>query len=173
MIIFLAGVHGVGKTYLGSPAAASLKLPYATASSLIRAELGAANWNEQKRVQDSYRNQEALISAVSKMRKSDRRLVLDGHFVLRDAVGKLAPLSVDVFRCLGIKGAILLEAPADVVFRRLAERAAPQSLESIEELALAELQHSAQVCRELEIPLVQLHAPDEHQLRSAIQALMA
>lgn len=172
MVIFLAGVHGVGKTYLGKPAAEALNLPYATASTLIRAELGVANWNEKKHVQDAGKNQKALISAVNKLLESEGRLILDGHFVLRGANGELNALSADVFKGLKIGGVILIEAPASVIAKRLEARGAPHSVESIEELASAELQQAHKVCQELEVPLVRLHAPSEEEMRVTITNLL-
>ena len=46
MVIFLAGVHGVGKTFLGKPVAESLGFKHATASDLIREELGGQSWQD-------------------------------------------------------------------------------------------------------------------------------
>lgn len=173
MVIFLAGVHGVGKTYLGKPVAEALGLPYATASSLIKTELGSTNWNEQKRVQDADRNQEALITAVAKALATEGKLILDGHFVLRGATGELKPLSIDVFRRLKVTGVILLEAPADVVAQRLEARGAPQLVNHIEELAFAELQHAQKVCQELSSPLVRLKYPDKENMQSSLSKMIA
>lgn len=172
MVTFLAGAHGVGKSFLGKPVADALSLRYATASALIREELGAPSWDSQKRVQGIDKNQEALIAAVVRIKANEGQLVLDGHFVLRDASGGLSPLPLGVFRRLGIKGCILLEAPVSVVYQRLADRAATQTLEDIEQLAVAEFEHAQRVCSELDVPLVRLHMPDDDQLRSAIKSLM-
>ncbi len=172
MVIFLAGVHGVGKSFLGKPVADSLSVRHATASTLIREELGSVNWDNDKRVRNVDRNQEALISAVSRISNDGGRLLLDGHFVLRDEVGALAPLQLEVFRRLGIKVTILLETPADIVASRLVERGAPQSLTDIEELASAELQHAESTCAALGIPLIRLRSPTESQLRSVVEQLI-
>lgn len=172
MVFFLAGAHGVGKSFLGKPVAESLRIRHVTASALIREELGSANWDDGKRVQNVDRNQEALISAVSRIKDSGGALLLDGHFVLRNGVGELVPLPVEVFKRLGINGAIVLEAPANIVASRLAERGAPQSLSDIEELASAELVHAEQTCLALGIPLIRLPCPSEDKLQSTIQSLM-
>jgi Mg-chelatase subunit ChlD len=66
----------------------------------------------------------------------------------------------------------VLEAPANIVASRLAERGAPQSLSDIEELASAELVHAEQTCLALGIPLIRLPCPSEDKLQSAIQSLM-
>lgn len=173
MVIFLAGAHGVGKSFLGRPVAESLGIKYATASTLIREELGSANWDDGKRVQDVDRNQEALISAVSRIRDGGSTLLLDGHFVLRDKNGALNLLNLDVFRRLGIHGAILLEAPSNVVASRLAERGAPQALSDIDELASGELNHGSNSCSALEIPLFRLSSPTESQLYAVIEKLLS
>lgn len=172
MIFFLAGAHGVGKSFLGKPVAESLGIRHATASALIREELGSANWDDGKRVQNVDRNQEALISAVSRTREGHSALLLDGHFVLRNEVGALVPLPVEVFKRLGINGAILLETPSNIVASRLAERGAPQSLTDIEELASAELIHAEHTCLALRIPLIRLLSPREDQLRATVESLM-
>lgn len=106
-IIFLAGVHGVGKSYLGEPAAKALGIAYRTASKLIREEKGAATWAIDKKTADIDSNQTALIQAVSKLRAAGA-LLLDGHFVLRDAQGTITPLTARVFSQLNLKGVILL-----------------------------------------------------------------
>lgn len=171
MIVFLAGGHGVGKTFLGKPAAESLGFRHATASTLIREELGVSSWDSQKYVKDIDRNQEALIAAVSRINSTDVNLVLDGHFVLRNSIGNLSALPLFVFERLNIKGVILLEAPASVVYQRLAERSAPQTLEKIEELSIAELNHAELICSKLSIPLMRLEMPDEIQVRDTIKML--
>lgn len=173
MVIFLAGAHGVGKSFLGKPVAESLGIKYATASALIREELGSANWDDGKRVQDVDRNQEALISAVSRIRDGGGTLLLDGHFVLRDKNGALTPLDLEVFRRLGIHGAILLEAPSNIVALRLTERGAPQALSDIDELASRELHHADHSCATLGIPLIRLPSPTESQLNLAIKRFIS
>ena len=87
MTLFIAGIHGVGKTYLAQPAAMRLGMHYATASQLIREERGLSSWNANKLVDSVAENQAALISAVRRIKNEDRSLLLDGHFVLRTAVG--------------------------------------------------------------------------------------
>lgn len=168
MVIFLAGGHGVGKTFLGKPTAEALGFPHATASALIKAELGSANWSEQKQVSDADGNQEALIAAVTRVLETEGKLVLDGHFVLWGKNGDLVPLPVDVFRRLKVTGVILLEASATAVFQRLEARGASQPVERIEVLAAAELQHATHICQELGIPLLRLSSPTAEDMQSAI-----
>ncbi len=175
MVIFLAGVHGVGKTFMGKPAAETLGLRYATASSLIREALnGKTTWQESKHTSNIDANQEALITAVNSIiESSDVVLVLDGHFVLRNESGGLVSIPTDVFRRLGLSAVILLESPSTVIAARLEERGAPQSIEKISEMANAELGRAEQVCREIGIELTRLVSPSSEQLLIALRRLLS
>ncbi|MFP3243097.1 MAG: AAA family ATPase [Paraburkholderia sp.] len=93
---FVAGIHAVGKSYLCGRAAASGWV-HSSASTLIKQELGGANWTGAKLVDDPDRNQKALIAAVQRINADGQRLLLDGHFVLRDASDKFVFLGADVF----------------------------------------------------------------------------
>lgn len=172
MIIFLAGAHGVGKTFLGKPAAESLGAIHLTASSLIREELGSQSWRENKHTSDVDKNQEALIAAVSRTSK-EIPLILDGHFVLQNSEGVVVPLPVDVFNRLAIKSVVLMESPSDVVASRLESRGSAQSLQKIEEIAVEESKHARYVCNELNIPLVKLLSPTQEQLQITLQNTIA
>ena len=107
-VIFLAGVHGVGKGFLGAPVASSMGIAHLTASQLIREEKGQATWGLDKKTSDLDDNQLALIRAVSQRRLTHPSILLDGHFVLRDAQGVLTPLATSVFKELHLTGVILL-----------------------------------------------------------------
>ncbi len=166
MIIFLAGVHGVGKTFLGKPAAELLGFQYASASSLIQREFnGGQSWSNNKRTKNLDNNQEALVASVLRMIKTNNaKLILDGHFMLRNENGDLISISVDVFKRIGVSSVVLLEVPPFIVLERLAMRGVPQLVEEIIELIEAERKHAEYVCNEMNIPLEKLFLPTIEQL---------
>ena len=173
-VVFLAGVHGVGKGYLGIPVASSLGIVHCTASQLIRDEKGRATWWEDKLVAEVDDNQLALISAVNRRRESTRTMLLDGHFVLRGGAGGLIRLATDVFSSLRLSGVILLCDDAEVIAARLASRdGVSTSSESIAELAAEEAAHARAVCCTLDIPLIVVDSPTEMQLMDAVVRLLA
>ena len=65
-VIFLSGVHGVGKGFLGAPAARALGMDHLTASQLIREEKGRVTWETDKRVSEVDDNRD-LLSTFAKM----------------------------------------------------------------------------------------------------------
>jgi adenylate kinase len=142
-VIFLAGVHGVGKGFLGAPVARSMGIAHLTASQLIREEKVHATWGLDKKTSDLDDNQLALIRAVSQRRLSNPNILLDGHFVLRDAQGVLTPLATSVFKELHLSGVILLTEAERVIASRLALRdKGTPDVQEISELAEAELAHA-------------------------------
>jgi adenylate kinase len=172
-VIFLAGVHGVGKGFLGAPVAKSLGINHFTASTLIREEKGHSTWGKDKHVTEINDNQLALIRAVSRHRESGQRILLDGHFVLFNQLGELEKIPIEVFSNLHLVGAITLTDEAMIVAKRLTERDSMMiNLESIVELASEELLHARYVCSALSIPLIILNSPTELTLSNAVTTLL-
>jgi adenylate kinase len=172
-VIFLAGVHGVGKGFLGTPVANSMGITHLTASQLIREDKGQATWGNDKKTSDLDDNQLALIRAVAQRRLTHPSILLDGHFVLRNAQGVLTPLATTVFKELHLTGVILLTEGAKIIASRLAMRDnGTPDVQAISELAEAELAHAQVVCNELELPLAVIHAPTLASLTDAVTRLL-
>jgi len=172
MTIFVAGIHGVGKTYLAQSAAAKLGLRYATASQLIRDERGSSSWDSSKIVSTIEQNQVALTTAVGRIKASGQRLLLDGHFVLRLASGVHERLQPEVFRDLGCESVLLLTCAPTLILSRLLARSDDSWNENeIATFARAETDHAVEVCAALGIPLDILDAPGPEQFESTLRVM--
>lgn len=173
MLIFLAGVHGVGKGYLGKPVAESIGIIHETASSLIRQERGITTWNAGKQVSDIDANQAALVAAVLRIRNSGNNILLDGHFVLRDSEGLIERLPESIFQSLQTNAIVLLEGNAEEIASRLSRRDGHiHDVVAIETLARAELEHAIQVANKLKIPLIRLNHPSNVELAQVVRNLI-
>ena len=73
-VIFVAGIHGVGKTTGCMAVAEELGIPYYTASQIIKGEKASAVVEQSKLVADIDENQRLLIQGVSKLIKGGRFL---------------------------------------------------------------------------------------------------
>lgn len=172
-VIFLAGVHGVGKGFVGVPVAQELEISHFTASQLIREEKGQTTWGTDKKTSDLDDNQLALIRAVAQKRLTHDTILLDGHFVLRNSQGVLTPLEIEVFKELHLTGVILLTEESNVIASRLAIRDKNDiDHDAISDLAKAESEHAHTVCHEIGLPLAVIHAPSEASVREAVKHLL-
>ena len=167
MTVFVAGVHGAGKTFATKPACQKLGLVHATASQLIKEERGQDTWDAAKMVSDVDQNQEALIAAARRIRESGATLVIDGHFVLRRAPGNHERLPVDVFRALDCSSILLIRSPVPVLLERLRARQDMSWSEAeLTEFSNAEDSHGAEVANLLGIPLKILDLPSTQEVEA-------
>ncbi|NMX59076.1 ATP-binding protein [Pseudomonas sp. WS 5146] len=173
MNVFVAGIHGVGKTHLASRIPASLGLTHTSASKLIKEERAMPTWGSDKRVSQVDANQVALATAVSRHNGGGFYLLLDGHFVLLNKKGDFQPLEVDVFRALNLKGVILLEATPETVALRIQDRDGRNAdLSHIAGFLSAERAQAQKICDALDIPLRVLEQPSLETFTEEIRAIL-
>jgi adenylate kinase len=173
MTILVAGMHGVGKTFLAKPASERLGLLHATASQLIRAERGAASWDTNKHVDGIDENQRALIAAVACIRATGRMLLLDGHFVLRGGDGEPVLLAPEVFRDLECLGVVLLEVSLEQIALRLRARGDNSwTLAQIARYTEEESKHAERVCSQLNIRYRKIESPTPRSFDETVTTLM-
>lgn len=173
MIIFIAGIHGVGKTYLSVLTAQQLEVIHATASQLIREERGMQSWTSNKQSDDVAENQSALISAVGRIKASHQNMLLDGHFVIRGDNNTYIPIDTNVFRDLNVDAVLLLETDDEIVFDRLTARGdCSWSIEELASFADGETIHANQVSKTLEIPLYLLRSPSLSRFKDMVESIL-
>ncbi|CAN7286887.1 ATP-binding protein [Pseudomonas brassicacearum] len=160
MTVFVAGVHGVGKSFLCQRYADEFSVAYESASGLIRKERALADWSVDKKVKDVDGNQLALKSAVQRIVKGGQQLLLDGHFVLINGASDFVKLEASVFQNLEIAGVVVLEAEAHLIESRLAARDSTKSTVDISVFLDLERAQARKVCQELGIPFHILQQPD-------------
>lgn len=159
MTLLVAGVHGVGKSYLCTQYAELYKARHESASSLIRQERRNPLSKTDKKVADIEANQLALAAAVLRILDGGQQLVLDGHFVLIDQRSGLVPLDDTIFAPLRLIGVVLIEAEHEIIANRLMERDGSKSVVDIEKFVAAERAQAVAVTEKLGIPLNILDMP--------------
>lgn len=174
MLIFVGGIHGVGKTTVCAAVAAELGLIHLTASALIRKQkerLKERDTDLGKTVTDVGRNQDLLVESL-RAEYSERpgSYLLDGHFTIPNKVGKLEPVPLATFKNLG-PGAliILLDEPSSIAERILKRDGIPVPSEMAEERQTCELNHARAVSKHLELELHELKSDHAVGLRNYLQ----
>lgn len=152
-MIFISGVHGVGKSYFCNIAKDKLGISAYSASQLIskeKNELFAAN----KLIADIEDNQVHLLSAIAKLRATGKEFILDGHFCLLDSEDKITRISFDTFKELNPDAIVLLTEDAAVIKQRRLERDNVQiNAEDIEDFQEEERIYAEYVSSKLGVPL--------------------
>ncbi|WP_413892956.1 ATP-binding protein [Candidatus Skiveiella danica] len=172
MNIFVAGIHGVGKTYLANQLPAGIGLLHTSASQLIKEELALPEWNADKRVADVDKNQVALTKAVARCNALGTALLLDGHFVLLNTAGEFVLLGAEVFKTLNLSAVLLIEADPKVVANRVQSRdGLRRDTEWLATFMRAERAQAEAVCSELSVPIRILVSPSVTEVVAAIASL--
>lgn len=147
---------------------------HCSASELIREQKGRITWDAAKHVKEIDDNQQALVAALNRKREQGRDLLLDGHFVLRNEIGSIAPIDTGAFVMLRLAGVVLLEEDAEVVVGRLHARDGQQvTTIDVLEMARAERETAQRVTSELGLPLHTLVRPTAASLLSTVRQLLA
>lgn len=162
-VVFVGGVHGVGKSTCCAQVAQLTGCLHVTASEIIRRERAQAISSAGKLVADVDGNQRLLIRGFHALRQEagTTPILLDGHFAMRDGLGDIQTVAVGVFRSLGIDSVVCLVDAASAIAARIWQRdgTGPADRE-IADLQDAELSHARLVAADLAIPFTLLQGGD-------------
>jgi len=157
MMIFLGGVHGVGKTSMCADISEKYDLEVISASAVIRAEREHPGSDSRMAVLNVGGNQELLIRGVQRLAAdTPGRYLLDGHFALRTLAGNIEEIDVAVFQAIGVTGLICLIGQVHDVI-------------AISQLQAAELRSAESASRTLRLELKVVQALDVHAFEDCLR----
>lgn len=160
-IIFVSGVHGVGKGTLCETISENFNYPAYSSSNLIKS-IKQRKVDDNKRVVDPNENQNYLITALEKLKPESKYIILDGHFCLHSESGAI-DISFKVFNKINLKSIILLTDKPSEIYKRLYSRDnSSLSLDIINTLQERERERSRLLAKSLSIPLLETTINDVH-----------
>lgn len=170
-VIFVAGIHAVGKSTACMAVADEFGIPHFSASQIIRGERLSAVDEKSKLVADVVDNQRLLIQGVSRILERGRFL-LDGHFTMRrKSDGGIEAIHAEVFRELHVGGIVLYtDHPEEIAMRMHARDGVLQPVEMLKAHQEAEIAHAKHVAVTIAVPLVILRAFDITGTENAIRS---
>jgi adenylate kinase len=155
-IIFVAGVHGVGKSYFCSKIKETFKLPIFSASSLIKKEKNS-DVDSNKNVLDLEKNQDYFIHAINKIDTNSSKIVIDGHFCLLEN-NQITNIPTQTFEKISLKSIIVLYDSASDIYNRLQQRDKGSfSINIISQMQEQEIMQAEYVAAYLNIPYEKVH----------------
>ncbi|WP_187265472.1 ATP-binding protein [Reinekea thalattae] len=154
-IVFIAGIHGVGKTTFCKKIQEDVAIKHYSCSSLIKAN--SEYIETSKAIDKAERNQLVLIEALNQI--SDKKLLLDGHFCLIDKSNSVLRLKDSVFESLNLSAVVVLTCDVKTIHSRLKERdGATFDIELLQQLQDAELEMAIRISSKLNIQLIHYHS---------------
>lgn len=152
-IIFIGGIHGVGKTILCKKVSEELNIAHYSCSELIRKRVALDS--VKKNVSDIPKNQNILLEAVEEFCSQEAELILDGHFCLKDKMGVVTNVPIDTFRELQIGSIIVLKSNPQMITKNLMSRdSIIYGLEDIRKFQEQEIVYSREVANFLGIDYI-------------------
>jgi len=112
----------VGKTSFCNKLASSIDANLLTASELIKERRSATISIHSKQVESIDQNQEALLLALDEKRKSNKMILLDGHFTLLTKDNKIEPIDIEVFKRINPQFILVLQEKPEIIQARLKQR---------------------------------------------------
>jgi hypothetical protein len=153
-MIFVGGIHGVGKTYFCEKIKKSLGFDYYTASQLIERQRGV-RFDVDKKVVNINSNQVLLIEALNKLCESGKEFILDGHFCLVNNDGNISRVSFQTFKDIKPSRIILLTEDPQVIMQRRVERDGIKlNIKEIEIFQHEECSYAVEVAKKLGCPII-------------------
>ena len=161
-IIFIGGVHGVGKGNICQQIKSKVNIIHLTASEVLK-------WKDisdvdNKLVQDINETQDLLIVNLSKIVHKDKHYLLDGHYCLLNKNGISERVPFKTFQNLNLSKLILVYEEPKTIKERLEFRDGKNyDLEQISDFQNMELAYAKEISENLNIPLLQIQSSKYNQ----------
>lgn len=170
MLVFIAGVHGVGKGYLCTHATNELNFLHKSASELIT-EFGDVQLDKNKLTDNINKNQLILLAALAQLKNDGCNILLDGHFTLLGKDGSITPLDAEVFNEMALDGIILVTEPENIIKERIHSRDGIDIDYDLKNLLKSETEHARKISNHLGIKLIELNSPSKEAFIDVLKKL--
>lgn len=120
-IIFIAGVHGVGKTTLCNNLVARFNIEHFSASNLIAKEKQEEHLRS-KQVENIVGNQDYLVVSLNKYFNSTKWYLLDGHFCLLNKDNEITRIPYSTWEGIAPSAILVLVDKPENIYVRLNSR---------------------------------------------------
>lgn len=150
-IIFVGGVHGVGKTTVCASLCSTFNIEHYSASDLI-SKVKQVNFSS-KRTNEIKENQDTLITAIDEFTGYGKYFLLDGHFCLIDHKDNIIRTPYSTYAAMSPRAIVLLHDDPSVIYLRLQKRDKENfAVEQLKSLQEEEIGYSKEIASGLAIP---------------------
>ena len=158
-IIFIGGIHGVGKGTLCEKVCNDLNLQHLSASEVLKWE--EISEKENKLVKDFNLTQNRLITNLQRIVRENERYVLDGHYCLLNKYNVPEKIEFDTFKRLNPFAFIIVVDDVQEIKRRLENRDRKEyDFELLSKFQELELEYSKELAERLNKPHLTLKSTE-------------
>ncbi len=151
-IVFIGGVHGVGKSHFCRNLVGKFDVEHMVASRIISQYI---KQSDDKTVPDVEKNQLILANELSNYNTMSRTILLDGHFCLLNEKSDIQDVPLHTFKAIATQAIILLkDNPASIVSRLSCRDNRTYRVGLIAALQAREVERANFVKQSLDIPLI-------------------
>lgn len=157
-IIFVGGIHGVGKSSFCNKLLenSNKNIVYQSCSNLLRL-YKELDYRENKKVENVDENQQILLEAIEKFMNDLNLYILDGHFCLINSKNEITNVPIELFEKIKPKLIIILKINAKIIRNRLKIRDKKDySLDFIKKFQEKEIKRARYISENLNIKLKEI-----------------
>ncbi len=150
-IIFVGGIHGVGKSTLCSSIANSNdSFVHVMASSLVK----TSPFSKVIEEEDIIQNQNQIINALDSIQNTEQIILLDGHFALTTQKKSIIRIPLSIFKQINpIRFIVIIDNALQVQKNLFARDAKEYTLGMINKMQEKEVSYAEELSRNLNIQL--------------------
>lgn len=167
-IIFIGGIHGVGKGTLCKRIESELGIIHLSASEVLK-------WKDfnvdssDKRVSDIDSTQDCLLKNLKGVITPGKTYLLDGHFCLLNKESKIEKVPEEVFIGINPKKIIVLSETPEIIAKRLYQRDGKRYETSLlEKMQNTEIEHAQYLSSLLDLEMFEVQSDSYNTLKEVI-----
>jgi len=154
-IIFIGGIHGVGKGTMCKEISQKYSLEHLSASEVLKWE--EISDKKNKKVENFVSTKSRLINGLKNIIKPNIKYLLDGHFCLLNKNEKPEKIQEDIFYSINPKAIVVMTCEIDTIISRLSSRdKSNYNYEILSEMQNLETQYAKEIARNLKIPFMNI-----------------
>ena len=167
-IIFIGGIHGVGKGTLCKRIESELGIIHLSASEVLK-------WKDfnmdssDKRVSDIDSTQDCLLKNLKGVITPGKTYLLDGHFCLLNKESKIEKVPEEVFIGINPKKIIVVSETPEIIAKRLYQRDGKRYETSLlEKMQNTEIEHAQYLSSLLDLEMFEVQSDSYNTLKEVI-----
>ena len=166
-IIFIGGIHGVGKGTICKEIALKTELIHLTASQILKWE--EISDSDNKLVKNITSTQDRLIKGLKNLIKKDKKYILDGHFCLLNSNEVPSRIDEETFDQINPKVIAIVIDDVEEIAKRLAVRDSKiYDTKVLNQLQQMEIEYAKYLSNKYSIPYFEIKNGNYTQLMEII-----